>query len=309
MEKAPAASAPPAEDDKLIEIQHAEPVEAAWSLRRPRTRRNLFAAVGAAAVAGLIVGVVLGTMGAKAGGGGDDKDDGGTLAPTSWPEREPGTRWSTTPKECRVGGRIYDLCCAGEPVHEGIPFQSGGSTLYNGTVCRRTLSPTLDPTPEPTTPRPTPEETWAPSISPIPTSVPLPEPTARPTPQPTPRPSATPTALPTPQPSTAAPSVAPGNPTFVPVPKPTAVPAPAPTPRPSTPEPTPAPTPGPSPEPSPKPTPRPTPSPTPEAPDYVTIPDGVILGGVEVEVSDPGELKLIMTKAADGFDKPCARSL
>ena len=41
MEKAPAASAPPAEDDKLIEIQHAEPVEAAWSLRRPRTRRNL----------------------------------------------------------------------------------------------------------------------------------------------------------------------------------------------------------------------------------------------------------------------------
>ena len=40
MEKAPAASAPPAEDDKLIEIQHAEPVEAAWSLRRPRTRRN-----------------------------------------------------------------------------------------------------------------------------------------------------------------------------------------------------------------------------------------------------------------------------
>ena len=59
MEKAPAASAPPAEDDKLIEIQHAEPVEAAWSLRRPRTRRNLFAAVGAAAIAGLIVGVVL----------------------------------------------------------------------------------------------------------------------------------------------------------------------------------------------------------------------------------------------------------
>ena len=92
MEKAPAASAPPAEDDKLIEIQHAEPVEAAWSLRRPRTRRNLFAAV-AAAVAGLIVGVVLGTMGAKAGGGGDDKDDGGTLAPTSWPI-EPVRWWS-----------------------------------------------------------------------------------------------------------------------------------------------------------------------------------------------------------------------
>ena len=86
------------------------------------------------------------------------------------------------------------------------------------------------------------------------------------------------------------------------------MPAPAPTPRPSTPEPTPAPTPGPSPEPSPKPTPRPTPSPTPEAPDYVTIPDGIILAGVEVEVSDPGELKLIMTKADDGFDKPCARS-
>ena len=32
MEKAPAASAPPAEDDKLIEIQHAEPVEAAEPL-------------------------------------------------------------------------------------------------------------------------------------------------------------------------------------------------------------------------------------------------------------------------------------
>ena len=41
MEKAPAASAPPAEDDKLIEIQHAEPVEATWSLRRLRTRRTL----------------------------------------------------------------------------------------------------------------------------------------------------------------------------------------------------------------------------------------------------------------------------
>ena len=189
MEKAPAASAPPAEDDKLIEIQHAEPVEAAWSLRRPRTRRTLVASVAAAAVAGLIVGVVLGTMGAKAGGG-DDKDDGGTLAPTSWPDRDPGNKVVYEPEACRVGGRIYDLCCAGEPVHEGIPFQSGGSTLYNGTVCRRTLSPTLEPTDAPTTPRPTLEETWAPSISQIPTSVPLPEPTARPTPQPTPRPSA-----------------------------------------------------------------------------------------------------------------------
>ena len=74
MEKAPAASAPPAEDDKLIEIQHAEPVEATWSLRRPRTRRTLVASVAAAAVAGLIVGVVLGTMGAKAGGDDDGRD-------------------------------------------------------------------------------------------------------------------------------------------------------------------------------------------------------------------------------------------
>ena len=49
MEKAPAASVPPAEDDKLIEIQHAEPVEATWSLRRPRTRRTLVASVAAAA--------------------------------------------------------------------------------------------------------------------------------------------------------------------------------------------------------------------------------------------------------------------
>ncbi len=141
MEKAPAASAPPAEDDKLIEIQHAEPVEATWSLRRPRTRRNLVAAVAAAAIAGLIVGVVLGTMGAKAGGG-DDKDDGGTLAPTAWDKRAEKVTYE--PEPCRVVGRIFDLCCAGEPVHEGIPFQSGGSTLYNGTVCRRTLSPTLD---------------------------------------------------------------------------------------------------------------------------------------------------------------------
>ena len=114
MEKAPAASAPPAEDDKLIEIQHAEPVEAAWSLRRPRTRRNLFAAVGAAAIAGLIVGVVLGTMGAKAGGGGDDKDDGGTLAPTAWEDRLPLPRGGAgkvvyLPEACRVGDRIYDL--------------------------------------------------------------------------------------------------------------------------------------------------------------------------------------------------------
>ena len=198
------------------------------------------------------------------------------------------------------GGRgrpDLDLCRAGEPVHEGIPFRRRRDA-YNGTVCGDVADARSDPRAHDAAAHA--EETWA-SISPVPPRF-LYQSRRRGLGRNRrrgrrARADAAPDARAV---------VEPGHPTAVPVPKPTAVPARfyaaadarahagahA----------------RPSPEPSPKPTPRPTPSPTPEAPDYVTIPDGVILGGVEVEVSDPGELKLIMTKAEDGFDKPCARS-
>ena len=42
--------------------------------------------------------------------------------------------------------------------------------------------------------------------------------------------------------------------------------------------------------------------------DYVRSRTASSAGGVEVEPADPGELKLMLTTVADGFDAPCARS-